>query len=303
MKSNTPKLSVVVCTHNREAYLPECLDNLSKQNAANELFEVIVVNNNCTDNTENICLQFEKDHPELNFVYTKETKPGLSNARNKGIETAKGALISFIDDDGFAREDYVEEILKIAENSDYKNYIAFGGKVIPRYNPGKEPNWLSKYINGVVSKVDMGEKITPFATKYPAGCNMIFRAEFFEQHGGFNADLEIRGDDKFVFLKLKAAGLKILYVPTIYVEHFMDDFRLEYQFLQRLAKIIGQSERLRLKGQTFALLKKFVEYVFKYKVSLVLGLGFLLKGERLKAKYLVMIRWNVLRGFFMKNID
>jgi len=302
MKSNDLKLSVVVCTHNREAYLPECLENLSKQNAANELFEIIVVNNNCTDGTESICLEFEKQHPELNFVYTKENKPGLSNARNKGIETAKGKLISFIDDDGFAREDYVSEIVAIAENPTYNNYIAFGGKVIPRYNPGMEPNWLSKYINGVVSKVDLGEKIVPFTSKYPAGCNMIFRSEFFEQHGGFNADLEIRGDDKFVFLKLKAAGLKILYVPTIYVEHFMDDFRLEYKFLQRLSKIIGQSERLRLKGQTFQLFKKFVEYVFKYKVSLILAFGFLLKGERLKAKYIVMVRWNVLRGFFMKNI-
>ena len=82
----------------------------------------------------------------------------------------------------------------------------------------------------------------------------------------------------------------------------MDDFRLEYKFLQRLSKIIGQSERLRLKGQTFQLFKKFVEYVFKYKVSLILAFGFLLKGERLKAKYIVMVRWNVLRGFFMKNI-
>lgn len=303
MKSDQLKLSVVVCTHNREAYLPECLVNLSNQNATNDLFEIIVVNNNCTDGTEAICLEFEKQHPNLNFVYTKEKKPGLSNARNKGIETARGEIISFIDDDGFAREDYVSEIIRIADNPSYDEYIAFGGKVIPRYNEGMEPIWLSKYINGVVSKVDLGEKVMPFTAKYPAGCNMIFRAEFFEQHGGFNADLEIRGDDKFVFLKLKAAGLKILYVPSIYVEHFMDDYRLEYNFLKRLSKIIGQSERLRLKGLSFQLFKKFVEYVFKYKVSLLLAFGFLIKGDGPKAKYIVMIRWNVFRGFFMKNIE
>ena len=296
------RLSVVVCTHNRDMYLPECLDDLSKQEADKSLFEIVVVNNNCTDKTEEICLQFQKDHPELNFVYTKESKPGLSHARNKGIEVATGDIVSFIDDDGFARADYVDEILKITADEKYNDFIAFGGKVIPRYNEGMEPKWISKHIEGVVSKVDMGEKIKAFTKKYPAGCNMIFRKEFFEQHGGFNTSLEVRGDDKFIFLKLKAAGLKILYVPTIYVRHFMDDYRLEESFIRRLSKVIGNSERVRLKGNTGGLISKFFEYWFKYGASLILALGFIFKGQMIKAKYIVLIRWNVIVGFFKKEI-
>ena len=50
---------------------------------------------------------------------------------------------------------------------------------------------------------------------------MVFRKEFFEDHGGFNVNLHTRGDDKFVFDKLKKVGLKTLYLPTLKVEHFI----------------------------------------------------------------------------------
>ncbi len=50
---------------------------------------------------------------------------------------------------------------------------------------------------------------------------MIFRKEFFEKHGGFNTDLHTRGDDKFIFLKLKEKGYKILYIPSLEVSHLL----------------------------------------------------------------------------------
>jgi hypothetical protein len=131
---------------------------------------------------------------------------------------------------------------------------------------------------------------------------MVFRKEFFEQHGGFNVDLHTRGDDKFVFDKLKKAGLKTLYIPTLEVSHFIDDYRLEKGFIKKLSKVIGQSEAIRLKDVSFfEKCAKFCEYVFKLGAAFILAFGFLITGKLSKAGYLIMVRWNVLRGFFIKK--
>ena len=296
------KISIIICTYNRELYLPRCLEHLKNQTEAPSNFEIILINNNSTDNTEDICKNFVRENPQLSVIYIKENNPGLSFARNKGIETASGDILCFIDDDGFAIPEYVSIIKKIVEDSQYTDIISFGGKVIPCYNEGMEPKWLSKYIDGLVSKVDLGEQIQLFTKKYPAGCNMVFRKEFFEDHGGFNVNLHTRGDDKFVFDKLKKAGLKTLYLPRLKVEHFIDDFRLEKGFIIRLSKIIGQSEAIRLKETSKS--KKFiklVEYIFKFGAALIISLGFLFTGQFSKAYYLILVRWNVLHGFFIKQ--
>ena len=157
-------------------------------------------------------------------------------------------------------------------------------------------------IDGLVSKVDLGDQVMLFTKKYPAGCNMLFRKEFFDNYGGFNVDLHTRGDDKFVFDKLKKAGLKTLYLPKLKVEHFIDDYRLEKGFIIRLSKIIGQSEAIRLKetskSEKFI---KLIEYIFKFGAALIISLGFFFTGQFSKAYYLILVRWNVLRGFFIKQ--
>ena len=296
------KISIIICTYNRELYLPKCLEHLKNQTEKPFNFEIILVNNNSIDSTENICKDFITQNPLLDISYVKEINPGLSFARNKGIETSSGDILCFIDDDGFAVPDYVSTIKKFAEDKRYIDIISFGGKVNPCYNEGKEPKWLSKYIDGLVSKVDLGDQVKLFTKKYPAGCNMVFRKEFFEEHGGFNVDLHTRGDDKYVFDKLKKAGLKTLYIPTLEVAHFIDDYRLEEDFIKKLSKIIGQSEAIRLKDASFIQkCAKFIEYTFKYFASLLLAVGFIFTGKISKASYIIMVRWNVVKGYFIKQ--
>ena len=295
------KISVVVCTYNRDIYLLRCLENLKNQDFNNQEFEIIIIDNNSTDNTKNICLSFIEQNLNINVKYYLETKVGLSHARNTGVIKSTGKIISFIDDDGFAKTNYLKSIDAIASDLNYKEYLAFGGKVIPVYNEEKEPKWLSKYIEGVVSKVDLGDRIIPFNKKYPAGCNMVFRKEVFELYGGFNTDLHTRGDDKFVFDKLKKNNVKILYAPTIQVEHFIDDYRLEKKFIIKLSKIIGQSEAIRLKDSYFKLLIKFIEYIIKLHVAIVLAFLFLLNKHTAKANYILCVRYYVLIGYFTQK--
>ena len=295
------KTSIIICTYNRERYLPKCLAHLKNQTADPKSFEIVLINNNSNDNTDTICREFCSTNPDLQTTYFIEHTPGLSAARNAGIAKAKGEVLCFIDDDGFAIPEYVEIIQRFSEDPQYSEFISFGGKVTPNYNQGKEPKWLSKYIDGVVSKVDLGERVKDFDHKYPAGCNMIFRKQFFEQHGGFNADLHTRGDDKFVFDKLKKAGLKTLYIPTLEVEHFIDDYRLEKNFIIRLSKIIGESEAIRLRNDSLILkFNKFGEYCLKLIAAFILSVSFISKGQWMKAHYILLVRWYILLGYFSK---
>ena len=276
--------------------------HLKNQSCAASDFEIVLINNNSSDDTDSICLTFLKDNPKLNVSYFIEKNPGLSFARNRGIKEAKGDVICFIDDDGFAISEYVKIIAEFTENELYNSFMAFGGKVIPCYNEGKSPDWISPYISGLVSEVDLGVNVKAFTKKYPAGCNMIFRKEFFEKQGGFNTDLHTRGDDKFIFLKLKEAGHKILYIPTLEVSHFIDDYRLEKSFIIRLSKVIGQSEAIRLKNKSaFQKLLKQTEYLFKLSAALVISTWFVLRGDALKAAYIIRVRWYVFIGYYLNE--
>jgi len=291
-------VSIVICTYNRDKFLPQALESLTKQSANPEDFEIIIVNNNSTDNTEKISQEFIRNHPELNIYYTVEKNQGLSFARNKGIDTAKGEIISFMDDDAIARHDFVSQLQR--HFNAYPDFSAIGGKVIPIYgNNEPEPVWMSKYIQGVVSKVDYGEKVKPFTKKYPAGCNMAFRKEVFTKVGKFNTDLVYRGDDKYIFHQLKNNGLKVLYAPDIFVNHHIDSYRIQPEFIDKISRSIGASERLRLSTEAwYKSVFKFIEYLYKYTGAIILYFLFLFKGQKPKGRYCIKVMHQTIIGYF-----
>ena len=86
------------------------------------------------------------------------------------------------------------------------------------------------------------------------------------------------------------------------MSHFIDDYRLEESFIIRLSKVIGQSEYIRLQNSNITQrLVKQIEYLVKLKIAFGLGLLFLLGGSYLKAKYLILVRWNVLKGYYISE--
>lgn len=290
-------ISIVICTHNRAEFIIGALKSLANQTYDPKLYEVIVVDNNCTDNTEELCKDYFSKASHITFQYVFEYQKGLSFARNKGIEAASGEILTYIDDDAVADKDFVENIVK--NFNSYKDYTAVGGKIIPVYPDNKEPDWMSKYIEGLVSKVDYGNETREFKkNKYPVGCNMSFRKDIFDTLGGFNTDITFRSDEKFVFFKLRENKKKVLYAHDVLVHHHIEDHRLTHAGVKKTSLIIGSSERERLRTKSiFYRLMKILEYLFKLMASFILGFLFLLGGKTMKAKYLIKVRWYVLVGF------
>src|SRR4051794_25108925 len=171
------RISAVICTYNRERYLPTALASFKSQTINKEFFEIIIVDNNSNDNTANISKNFITENPSLNIKYFFEPKKGLSFARNRGLSEADSPVISYVDDDAILSPGYLEKMMRFF--SQHQEVAGVGGKVIPQYEDGAEPAWMNKYLEGFVGKVDYGDTAKPFGAKmkYPAGCNMTYKKE------------------------------------------------------------------------------------------------------------------------------
>src|SRR5690606_1963881 len=147
----------VICTYNRVEILKTCLEFITQQKAAPTQFEVLIIDNNSSDGTKGFVENFIQQYTgDLKFYYFLETKKGLSAARNRGLLESKGDYINFIDDDALTPRHYLQTLSESIHK--YPKAAGFGGKIIPKYFTA-EPEWMSVYSWGLVSKHDLGDKI------------------------------------------------------------------------------------------------------------------------------------------------
>ncbi len=100
------KFSIIVPVYNVSSYIEKCLLSLKKQQGNH--FEVLVVNDGSTDNSLEIIKKCVGNDKRFT-IYTKENG-GLSDARNYGIERAKGEYLLFVDGDDFVHKDYIKTL-------------------------------------------------------------------------------------------------------------------------------------------------------------------------------------------------
>lgn len=110
-------LSIIIPLYNCEQYIATCLDSLLKQGLDANDYEIIVVNDGCTDNSAGIVQGYCTHHNNMRLI--NKPNGGVSSARNRGIDDAKGEYIYFCDAD-----DYIlPNGLSILQN-EYLNEIA-----------------------------------------------------------------------------------------------------------------------------------------------------------------------------------
>ncbi|MBO4469989.1 MAG: glycosyltransferase family 2 protein [Bacteroidales bacterium] len=290
-------ISVIICTYNRERYIAQALERVSKTEFAD--YEILVVNNNSTDSSEAKIQAFMEANPAVPVRYFVETKQGLSNARNRGMAEARGDVFVFLDDDSLVQGDYLrtlDEYLTMNPQAD-----AFGGRIEPLFDECPRPKWLCRWSMGWVSALDMGEAVREFEGKaFPIGANMGIRRAMAEKVGPFNPELGRKGgnmdagEEKDMFRRIRAAGGTIWYFPGLRVQHVIPAKRTTLEYVRRFADGVGISERRRTKADGTYLRRVAAEFV-KWCGTLVLFVWYLITFRPVCGATLVRFRWHVTR--------
>ena len=112
------RISVVIPTYKPGAYIWECLDSLGRQTLSKEEFEVIIVLNGEKEPYFSQIEDYVRQHEgELNMRLLYSEKSGVSNARNMGIDEARGEYLTFIDDDDWVTDNYLYNLFAKADSA------------------------------------------------------------------------------------------------------------------------------------------------------------------------------------------
>lgn len=170
------KFSVIIPVYNIEKYLPACMDSIQKQTFGD--YEVILVDDGSTDSSGIICDKYMKQDARFHVIHQKNH--GLSAARNRGIERAKGEYLLFLDsDDCYADKHCLEDIAKYADGCDI---VAFDWMVLDEKSNGRFPG--EGQTQGLAACYENGRQyLQASLTKKPLfrwyACIYAFRREFW----------------------------------------------------------------------------------------------------------------------------
>lgn len=295
-------LTVIICTYNRAKYIGPLLESLAANTLPKSEYEILLVDNNCKDNTREICEQFAAAHPDLMFRYVVETEQGLSAAKNCGIREAHGDLIVYVDDDALVDSNYL---------SDYVDYMAahpevmaLGGPIEPLYETA-EPEWMSPYTKALLTAwMNYGDKPREYPKgRYPGGGNAAYRKVVFDKVGLFNTELGRKGnlllasEEKDIFDKMHSLGMKVIYIPGPVLHHCIPQAKLEEDYFNRLTLQIGKSERSRTQAIGMGkYINRLLSEAIKWGGTLALLCIYTLQGHPYKGWKLVLFRRNVTKG-------
>ena len=211
------KASIIIPTYNRSDVIIRSLETWTTQTLCSDDFEVIVVDNNSTDNSATQINDFIKNRS--NFQYLKELKPGSTNARHAGAKLAQSELLIFADDDGLFNGSCIEEIVNVYQQN--IEVVAVAGKIDIAWDK-TPPEWIAPY-EFMLGKLNYGNEVLVGTDLYLNGGLFSIKKSVFEELGGFNPDLVgdyLVGDgDTGLVIKLQQQKRLIGWTPYATMQH------------------------------------------------------------------------------------
>ncbi len=246
-------VSVVICCYNSEDVLPMTLDKICRQKVGDDIeWEIVIVDNGSTDKTAETAREsYENTTCTAQLRIVKETEPGLSAARLKGLSTARYDYVVFCDDDNHLDESFVELVHEIM-NSDEKIGV-LGGQSTGHFD-GSRPEWFDTWKNSfAIGKQFREAGDITWKRGYVWGAAMAVRKSALKNliDGGFRSLLTDRkgnalsaGGDTEICYALRNAGLKIWYDPRLKFRHHISRERLDWSYLRKLFRGFGQASAI-----------------------------------------------------------
>ena len=231
--ATTPYVSVVIPTYNRARMLPITLDSFVAQDYPEHRYEIIVANNNSTDDTQNVLAEYCAKQPRVRFI--TESRQGVHYARNSAARITQGEILYFTDDDMIADSRLLSELIQVFELDPQIGSAT--GKIIGKFDV-PPPEWVKKHlINYYLSLTDLTtpEQVIISPDDLVFSCHQAVRRRAFFQCGGFNpentAGVWIGDGETGLGIKLKQAGYKFAYTPKSVIYHMIPPSRTTLRYL------------------------------------------------------------------------
>jgi len=275
-------IAVILCTYNRARSLAVALESVAASRMAEDsAWEVVVVDNNSSDETPNVVHGFQERFPNR-FRYIFEPTPGKSHALNRALRETDAEIVAFMDDDVQVDPDWLRQLTKIFDN---KEYAGSGGRILPE-SGFQPPVWLkvlSPYALAPIAMFDLGPDAADLHEP-PFGTNMAFRRRVFAQCGDFRRDLgprpgsEIRSEDTEFGMRVLRAGERLWYEPSAIVHHMVPSHRVKQEYFLKwwFAKgrgdvregIFQHEKRLSISGVPLVLFRRTLVWGVRWLVSI-----------------------------------
>lgn len=226
-------VTIIIPTYNRSKILGKTIESCVNQSYPKESFEIIIADNNSTDNTRAVVEEWQKKS-DVRITYIHEPRQGAHYARNTAAKQSDSELLYFTDDDMIADKDALRNIVKVFDMN--YNVAVAGGKVLPKWE-FDPPEWLEKYFkNGALSLIEKSEKL--IIASYDLGiysCHQaILRSVLFEC-GGFNPDIEkenlVGNGETGLNIKILEAGYNFAYIDDSVSYHEIPRSRMTQKYL------------------------------------------------------------------------
>lgn len=259
-----PGITIAICTYNRAFYLQKCLEALAAQLTGTKEVQILVVDNNSTDNTAQVVANLAAQGVPISRV--EEASQGLSYARNKAIKVCESEWLAYLDDDGIPHNNYVERMIEIIGKWDFD---CFGGMYYAYYE-GNKPKWISSKFG---TKIKLMDYTGVLETGYLSGGIMVCKTSILKELGGFNTSLGMKGttigygEEDDLQQRLRSAGYIIGFDPELGMDHLVAHYKLKPKWhIRRMYTMHRDTVDSKYKAYTLGYTLKQMVKVFLFDV-------------------------------------
>ncbi|HOE62440.1 MAG TPA: glycosyltransferase family A protein [Candidatus Sumerlaeota bacterium] len=237
--------SIAICTYNRGSVIKHSIESALKLNFDKDKYEIIVVDNNSTDDTRQIVEGYISSNTNIRIV--EEKNQGASFARNRAYNEARGEYIIYIDDDAEMCPDYLKNLESVINEEE--DVAAAGGPIEVGWL-GAVPDWYEPDLDFVFNYLYIASyRIRVFYPRMIYGTNMVIKVSILKKIGGFNTNLgpkkkhPLVGEDVEIILRIEKNEKKpIYYDPGLKVKHLICPERLNQDYIIKKTEWHGRSQ-------------------------------------------------------------
>ncbi len=219
-------VSIIVCTHNRADLLSCIIDQLRAQNYPADSFEIIIIDNNSTDQTRQVVEEYiTKPGAPVRYVF--EGRSGITFVRNRGAEESHYPYLAYVDDDCRVGSDWLSQLVRGFDLQE--NVGAIGGRVTLDWGQQERPKWLGSGFEPWLaenSRLGYQPRLLDKKNQIMEG-NMAISREAWHLAGGFLGMEQFgsrnmsAGEVLYMLYQLRKSGYQVAFVPQAVAMHRM----------------------------------------------------------------------------------